>query len=197
MNLLLKLIIACIILFFSISFQSYADGENITRKDNNDMAIFFSLFDIENQSFNFKNKGIGFQIYFTDNLAFRNIIGFNSSSNDNSNELDFYFSPGVRYSFANNKNVVGYFGTDLIIDYAISELNYSSIQYESNTLFIAFTLNLGAELFIYNNFSLNPEYKLIYGRENMKSKMNTNIGSNYNTVLFNTQLMLNFLLYIN
>ena len=79
MNLLLKLIIVCIMLLFSISVQSYADGDSTIRKDNNDMAIFFSLFDVENQTFNFKNKGIGFQIYFTDNLAFRNIIGFNSS----------------------------------------------------------------------------------------------------------------------
>lgn len=149
------------------------------RKDKGDMALMFSYNGLTSSTANAYNGGVGAQWYMSDNMALRAGVGFGApsiTSGDGSTTISgtaLSLSPGIRMNLANNSNIVGYVGGQVMFGMLSTNISVSGSTTERSTSASSLGIGVffGAEWFPTKNVSLGMEYGLGYMRSSSSQKV--------------------------
>lgn len=150
------------------------------RNQKNDFGLLFTLNGLGNLTAGEYNGGAGAQWYLGDDVALRFGLGFANSSIGNNADPETTVSgtainlaPGVRFNLANNSNVIGYVGGQVMFGMGSSstETSGSNNTSESSSTGIGVGAFLGAEWFPWKNVSLSVEYGLGFMTSSSTSKV--------------------------
>ncbi|HRK04628.1 MAG TPA: outer membrane beta-barrel protein [Chlorobiota bacterium] len=139
------------------------------RNQKNDFGLLFTLNGLDNLSAGEYNGGAGAQWYLANDVALRFGLGFATASQGDNQDPEttvsgtaINISPGVRFNLANNSNVVGYVGGQVMFGMASTkaETSGNNNTEETSSTGIGVGAFLGAEWFPWKNVSLSVEYGL-------------------------------------
>jgi len=145
-----------------------ASAQDVRNKEG-DLGLLFTLNGLGNLTAGEYNGGAGAQWYLANDLALRLGLGFASSSVGNNADpetttsgMAVNIAPGIRLNLANNSNVIGYVGGQVMlgIGSSKSETAGSNNTTESSTMGVGVGAFLGAEWFPWKNVSIGVEYGL-------------------------------------
>lgn len=157
---------------------SFAVAQDV-RNQKNDFGLLFTLNGLGNLTAGEYNGGAGAQWYVADDVAIRLGLGFANASIGNNADPETTVSgtavnlaPGVRFNLANNSNVIGYVGGQLMFGMGSSktETSGNSNTTESSSTGIGVGAFLGAEWFPWKNVSISVEYGLGFMTSSSTSK---------------------------
>jgi len=183
MKLTIVIIFALLIAKFELlsSDNNNNTKEKTVRNEANALSILTSFGDQNKAQFAGFMNGIGAQFYFADYLAVRGSFGIDNSKKTNfapknSNlpneeimKQTFNFDLGIKFTFSETRNVVGYAGTNLYFIYKTDQIvNEGFIENNPEVRLlqrdIAWGWFLGGEYFPTDNVSIAFEYSLYIQR---------------------------------